>query len=130
MFNIKINLDDFLDSVLLLELQVLLVEGVDTVNHLLDQLDLGVAQAVLVGDVIGVACQMSDHSEDLLCMYSILCDDLPVCPPDSPRVPLGCTCSSSHLFFRASRPSLVQPGRSTCTEALMPVPRLVGHEWM
>lgn len=40
---------------LLLELKVLLVEGVDTVNHLLDKLDLGVAQPVLVGNVVGVA---------------------------------------------------------------------------
>ena len=40
---------------LLLELEVLLVEGVDTVNHALDELNLGVAQAVLVGDVVGVA---------------------------------------------------------------------------
>ena len=34
---------------------VLLVEGVDTINHLLDQLDLAVAQPVLVGDVVGDA---------------------------------------------------------------------------
>ena len=34
---------------------VLLVEGVDAVNHLLDQLDLAVAQPVLVGDVVGDA---------------------------------------------------------------------------
>jgi len=41
--------------VLLLELQVLLVQGVDTVNHGLDKLDLGVSQSVLVGDVISVS---------------------------------------------------------------------------
>jgi len=41
--------------VLLLELQVLLVQGVDTVNHGLDKLDLGVSQSVLVGDVVGVS---------------------------------------------------------------------------
>jgi len=41
--------------VLLLELNILLVEGVDTVNHGLDELDLGVAKTVLVGDVVGVA---------------------------------------------------------------------------
>ena len=40
---------------LLLELQILLPEGVDSVNHDLDQLDLGVAETVLVGDVISVA---------------------------------------------------------------------------
>ena len=40
---------------LLLELQILLPEGVDTINHNLDQLDLGVAKTVLVGDVISVA---------------------------------------------------------------------------
>ena len=40
---------------LLLELQILFPEGVDSVNHDLDQLDLGVAETVLVGDVISVA---------------------------------------------------------------------------
>ena len=54
----------------------------------------------------------------------------PVWPPDSPRVPRGCTASSSHLAFSLSTDSAVQPGRSTCTEARMPVPRLVGQEWM
>jgi len=44
----------FLNSVLLLQLHILLPQGVDCVNHDLDQLDLGVAQAVLVGDVVGV----------------------------------------------------------------------------
>ena len=39
----------------LLELPVLLDEGVDAVNHLLDELDLAVAQPVLVGDVVGDA---------------------------------------------------------------------------
>merc|ERR1719250_412051 len=42
-----------LESVLLLELEVLLPEGVDCVDHDLHQLHLGVAQAVLVGDVVG-----------------------------------------------------------------------------
>merc|ERR1711936_1024735 len=37
----------------LLVLLVLLPQGVDTVNHLLDQLNLGVSEPVLVGDVIG-----------------------------------------------------------------------------
>jgi len=41
--------------VLLLPLEVLLVEGVDTINHDLDQLDLGVPKTVLVGDVISAA---------------------------------------------------------------------------
>ena len=44
-----------LHAVLLLQLQVLLPEGVDGVNHDLDQLDLGVAETVLVGDIISVA---------------------------------------------------------------------------
>ena len=44
-----------LQAMLLLELQILLPEGVDTINHNLDQLDLGVAKTVLVGDVISVA---------------------------------------------------------------------------
>merc|ERR1712002_1016400 len=39
----------------LLEFQVLLVQSVDTVNHGLDKLDLGVSQSVLVGDVISVS---------------------------------------------------------------------------
>ncbi len=46
-----------LQAVLLLELEVLLPEGVDAVNHDLDQLHLGVAETVLVGDVVGVACR-------------------------------------------------------------------------
>ena len=41
-----------LQSVLLLELKVLLVEGVDTVHHGLDKLNLRVTQTMLVGDVI------------------------------------------------------------------------------
>ena len=40
---------------LLLKYQVFLVEGVDTINHGLDKLNLRVAQPVLVGDVIGVS---------------------------------------------------------------------------
>merc|ERR1711936_443680 len=39
----------------LLVLLVLLPQGVDTVNHLLDQLNLRVSEPVLVGDVIGVS---------------------------------------------------------------------------
>ena len=45
-----------LHSVLLLELQILLPESVDGVNHDLDQLDLGVSQPVLVGDIVGNTC--------------------------------------------------------------------------
>jgi len=41
--------------VLLLEGNVLSVQGVDTVNHALDELDLGVAQTMLVGDIVGDA---------------------------------------------------------------------------
>jgi len=41
--------------VLLLQFKILLPESIDTVNHGLNQLNLGVAQAVLVGNVIGVA---------------------------------------------------------------------------
>ena len=44
-----------LHSVLLLELEILLPESVDGVNHDLDELDLGVSEPVLVGDVVGVA---------------------------------------------------------------------------
>ena len=40
------------DAVLLLESNVLLDQGVDAVDHALDQLHLGVAQSVLVGDVV------------------------------------------------------------------------------
>ena len=43
------------DVVLLLELEVLLPQSVDSVNHDLDKLHLGVAETMLVGDVIGVA---------------------------------------------------------------------------
>merc|ERR1712184_201859 len=45
-------------------------------------------------------------------------------------VPRGCTLNTSHLSLRAGMLSLVHPGRSTWTEALMPVPRLVGQEWI
>ena len=41
-----------LEAVLLLELPVLLDESVDAVDHLLDQLHLAVAEAVLVRDVV------------------------------------------------------------------------------
>jgi len=41
--------------VLLLEGNVLSVQGVDTVNHALDELNLGVAQTMLVGDIVGDA---------------------------------------------------------------------------
>jgi len=44
-----------LHVVFLLELQVLFVESVDSVNHGLDEGDFGVAQAMLVGNVVGVA---------------------------------------------------------------------------
>ena len=39
---------------LLLPLEVLLVESVDSVNHDLDQLNLRVSKTMLVGDVISV----------------------------------------------------------------------------
>merc|ERR1711997_1010690 len=44
----------FLHAVFLLELEVLLPESVDGVNHDLDELDLGVSEPVLVGDVVSV----------------------------------------------------------------------------
>ena len=47
---------------LLLELLVLLDEGIDAVYHALHQLHLGVAQPVLVGDVIGYTCNESRYS--------------------------------------------------------------------
>ena len=37
------------------QLLVLLDQGVDAVNHLLDELHLGVAESVLVGDVVSDA---------------------------------------------------------------------------
>jgi len=40
---------------LLLQFKILLPEGVDTINHSLDELDLRVAKTVLVGNVVGVA---------------------------------------------------------------------------
>jgi len=42
-------------EVLLLEFLILFPEFVDSINHLLDKLDLRVSQSVLVGDVIGEA---------------------------------------------------------------------------
>jgi len=44
---------DILHAVLLLPLEVLLPQSVDAVNHDLDQLHLGVAETVLVGDIVG-----------------------------------------------------------------------------
>jgi len=49
-----VHAEVYLHAVLLLELKVLLPQGVDTVNHDLDKLDLGVAKTMLVGDVISV----------------------------------------------------------------------------
>merc|ERR1719458_800918 len=46
-----------LQAVLLLQGLVLLPEGVDTVNHGLDEGDLGVSQPVLVGHVVGAAIE-------------------------------------------------------------------------
>ena len=45
-----------LHSVLLLQFKILLPEGVDTIDHGLDKLNLGVAQAMFVGNVVGVTC--------------------------------------------------------------------------
>ncbi len=45
----------YLHAVLLLEFQILLPQGVDSINHNLDELDLGVSKTMLVGDVIGVS---------------------------------------------------------------------------
>jgi len=42
-------------AVLLLELKILLVESVDSINHGLDKLNLRVAKTVLVGDIVGDA---------------------------------------------------------------------------
>ena len=44
-----------LQAVLLLELEVLLVQGVDAVDHGLDELHFGVTETVLVGNVVGGA---------------------------------------------------------------------------
>lgn len=44
------------NSMLLLKLPILLNQGVDTVDHSLDQLHLGVAETVLVGDVVSDSC--------------------------------------------------------------------------
>ena len=47
---------DPLEAVLGGQLLVLGPESVHPVNHLLDELHLGVAQAMLVGDVVGDTC--------------------------------------------------------------------------
>jgi len=44
-----------LHTVLLLQFQILLPEGIDTINHGLDKLNLRVSKTVLVGNVIGVS---------------------------------------------------------------------------
>jgi len=51
-------------------------------------------------------------------------------PPDSPLVPRGWTPSCSHLSWSALIPFLCHPGKVTWTDARIPVPRLVGQEWM
>merc|ERR1711974_153256 len=48
------NIDN-LHSMFLRQLEILPVEHVDAVNHLLNQLDLRISESVLVGDVIGDA---------------------------------------------------------------------------
>jgi len=58
--------------VLLLELDILLPEGVDGVDHDLDQLDLGVAETMLVGDVIGVTSLASRFSASSTRLHSEL----------------------------------------------------------
>jgi len=52
----------------LLVLLVLLPQGVDSINHLLDELNLGVSEPVLVGDVVGkasLAARLSTSSTGL-----------------------------------------------------------------
>jgi len=44
-----------LHSVLLLQFKILLPEGIDTINHGLDELDLRVTKTMFVGNVIGVS---------------------------------------------------------------------------
>jgi len=46
---------EYLHSVLLLQFKILLPEGVDTINHGLDELDLRVTKTMFVGNVIGVS---------------------------------------------------------------------------
>jgi len=57
-----------LHIVLLLEFNIFLVEGVDTINHDLDELDFRVSKTVLVGDVISetsLATRFSSGSSGL-----------------------------------------------------------------
>jgi len=58
--------------VLLLQLQVLLVQGVDTVNHDLDELDLGVSQPVLVGDIVCATIEATGLSPGATGLHSQL----------------------------------------------------------
>ena len=48
--------DSSLQTMLLLQLEVLLPQGVHPVDHLLHELHLGVPQPVLVGHVVGATC--------------------------------------------------------------------------
>jgi len=88
---------------------------------------LSSSHRVLTPSIIFCTSWTSEYPSLCLLEMSYVC---PVCPPDSPLVPLGWRWSSSHLAFNLSTPCAVQPGRSTWTDALIPVPRLVGHEWM
>jgi len=53
-FRFSVGVGMNLHSVLLLQFKILLPEGVDTIDHGLDKLNLGVAQAMFVGNVVGV----------------------------------------------------------------------------
>merc|ERR1719158_1202487 len=44
-----------LHTMLLLQFQILLPKGIDTINHGLDKLNLRVSKTMLVGNVIGVS---------------------------------------------------------------------------
>ena len=88
---------------------------------------LSSSQRVLTPSIIFWTSSTSEYPSLCLLEMSYV---WPVWPPDSPLVPRGCSCNSSHRAFSLSTPCFVQPGRSTWTEALMPVPRLVGHEWI
>merc|ERR1719495_1100383 len=53
----------------------------------------------------------------------------PVCPPDSPRVPRGCSWSSSHLFLSSSTLCLVHPG-NVISEASLSTRFSTGATWL
>ena len=80
-----IALDCSLQFVFLGKFSVFLNKSIDTINHLLHQLDFRISQSMLVGNVISNAWK-KNFSKNI---KNLIFNNIPVWPPDSPLVPLG-----------------------------------------